>query len=204
MHLLSGGHMRRITKAALSGVAGCALILGATQVATGESSHITHSWSGKLTDLRPAHDGVPEVGPLDGASATLRIMESPDEGTGFRLRVTGIDPKWEDHDFGAHLHVGLCETPEAIPETEPVQYTNETAGHYIAPLPAGENEVWFDLVPDEEGVANDETWVQFVPVDVGPEGMSIVIHGEEASLPTIASPKQACLPVVVSDWKSPT
>jgi len=131
-------------------------------------------------------------------------MESPDEGTGFRLRVTGIDPKWEDHDFGAHLHVGLCETPEAIPETEPVQYTNETAGHYIAPLPAGENEVWFDLVPDEEGVANDETWVQFVPVDVGPEGMSIVIHGEEASLPTIASPKQACLPVVVSDWKSPT
>ena len=191
--------MRRITKAALGGIATSALILGATQAAGGEPPNIVYSWSGPLTDLRPAHDG----GPLDGASARLRIMESPDEGTGFRLRVTGIDPAWEGHDFGAHLHTGLCETPE-IDATSPSGYSNETAGHYIAPnLPAGENEVWFDLVPDEAGVANDETWVQFVPVDVGLEGMSIVIHGEEASLPTIDSPKQACLPVVVSDWKSP-
>jgi hypothetical protein len=193
--------MKRITKAALGGVAGCAMILGATQVATGESQQITRSYPlSRLTDLRPVHDN----GPLDGASAQLRIVESPDEGTGFRLRVTGINLSWEEgravgHDFGAHLHVGLCQTPTFNSTTN--TYSNETGGHYGDKyLPFPENEVWFDLVPDDEGVANDEVWVPFVPVDDLPPGMSVVIHRESAALPTNLSPKEACLPVDVQSW----
>jgi hypothetical protein len=183
----------------LGGIAGSALILGATQVATGESKHVTYSYPlSSLTDLRPAHDN----GPLDGASAQLRIIESPDEGTGFILRVTGIDRSWEGHDFGAHLHVGSCETPEILTTSPTITYSNGTGGHYGDKyLTFPENEVWFDLVPDEEGVANDETWVPFVPVDELPSGMSIVIHRESAALPTSQSPKEACLPVNVDSWQ---
>jgi hypothetical protein len=180
--------VKRITKAALGGIAGCALILGATQAAIGESKYIVYTWGPeKVTDLRPAEP----AGPLDGASASLRIIESPDEGTGFRLRVTGIDSSWEGHDFGAHLHLGLCETLDS------------TSTHYVDPgdLPFPENEVWFDLVTDDEGVANDETWVQFVPIDKFPSGMSIVIHRDRAALPTIASQKEVCLPVDVNRWQ---
>src|SRR5215207_6182023 len=97
--------MRRITKAALGGIAGCGLILGATLTASGEPPPTVYKWSGLLTDLRPDDsDGRP----LAGASASIRIMESPDEGTGFRLRVTGINVSEvnESGAFGAHVHVG--------------------------------------------------------------------------------------------------
>jgi hypothetical protein len=178
--------VKRITKAALGGLAGCALILGATQAAIGESKFVVYGWGpGEVIDLRPAEP----TGPLDGASATLRIIESPDEGTGFRLRVGGIDPSSEGHDFGAHLHIGSCASLAS------------TLGHYGDPdLPFPANEVWFDLVPDEEGVANDETWVPFVPVD-SLAGMSIVIHRESAALPVSLSQKEVCVPVDVKSWQ---
>jgi hypothetical protein len=188
----SGENVKRITKAVLGGVAGCGLILVGTQAATGEPPNIVYSKSGVLTDLLPSDEG-----PLDGASYAVRIVDSPDEGTGFRLRVTDIDPSAEGEHFGAHLHVGACAVAE--------DGTNSTSIHYKADAnPASsENEVWFDLEPDEEGVANDETWVSFRPndtnVDPTPDVMSIVIHVHEADVLS-GNPKQACLPVTVSDW----
>ena len=194
--------MKRFTKAALGGIATCGLILGATQAASGVSPHVVGGWSGELRDLRPEVTG----GPLDGASASLRIVESADEGTGFRLRITGINTAVAAPEFGAHLHLGLC-TARTVVTTEPLVLSPDTtSGHYKAD-PSGpadpSNEVWFDLAPDEEGVANDETWVPFVPVDNNPPGMSIVIHQHEAALPTSASPKEACLPVNVASWLQP-
>jgi hypothetical protein len=183
--------MRRITRAALGGLAGVALVIGGTQAATGESPHVVYAESGELTDLLPS-----DTGPLDDASYSVRVIESADEGTGFRLRITDIDPTAEGEHFGAHLHVGPCAlAADGI--------TNVTGGHYKADAnPASpENEVWFDLEPDEEGVATDETWVSFRPsdVDATPGVMSIVIHVHEADVLS-NNPKQACLPVEVPDW----
>ena len=205
-HLLSGEHMRRITKAALGGLATSALILGATQAAGGASSNVVYSWSGDLADLRPD-----VIGPLDGASASLRIVESPDEGTGFRLKVTGIDTSLSKATFGAHLHVGEC--TERVVEAETLLLSPDTTGpHYTV---AGEQvshetEVWFELVPDEEGAASDESWVPFVPEDQSflaggvfypVDGlMSIVLHRDPTAPNGVAGPREACLPVVVSDW----
>jgi hypothetical protein len=200
--------LRRITKAALSGVAGCALIFGATQLATGESKYITYEWGPELlTDLQPHISG----GPLDGASASLRVIESSDQGTGFRLRVTGINTSVAKPEFGAHLHAGPC-SERFILGTDPttgqvVLSPDTTEGHYkygsgqASPL----NEVWFNLEPDEEGVANDEAWVTFDIRDVTSPGgyMSVVLHRDPTDPTTpngVAGPREACLPVVVPDW----
>jgi hypothetical protein len=62
-------------------------------------------------------------------------------------------------------------------------------------------EVWFDLVPDQEGVAVDETTVNFRPVD--PDGvMSVVIHDGPTNPTSGAAGKfrQACFPVSVPQW----
>jgi len=196
--------LRRITKAVLGGIAGSVLVFGATQVATGESRFITYELlPALLADLRPDVSG----GPLDGASASLRIIESSDEGTGFRLRVTGINTSVAKPEFGAHLHAGPC-SERFIVSTEPVLLSPDTTeGHYkhgsgqASPL----NEVWFNLAPDEEGVANDETWVSFDIRDVTSPGgfMSVVLHRDPTDPTTstgVAGPREACLPVVVPDW----
>jgi hypothetical protein len=57
-------------------------------------------------------------------------------------------------------------------------------------------EVWFDLVPDEKGVAYDQTTVSFVPVDVDGK-MSVVIHEGPADA---LSKKQSCFPLSVPQW----
>jgi hypothetical protein len=74
-------------------------------------------------------------------------------------------------------------------------------GHYndnvIRSLPADvsrNTEVWFDLVPNQDGVAEDETTVLFVPVD-GDGRMSVVIHVGNAETGGV---RQACLPLDVS------
>jgi Cu/Zn superoxide dismutase len=196
--------MRRIAKAALGGLAGGALVLAGTQLATGESPQVTYTWGpDTLSDLRPNVDG----GPLDGASASIRIIESSDEGTGFRLKVTGINVSVAKPEFGAHLHVGPC--TERVVLEEGTLSPDTTGGHYKNDsLPASpQNEVWFDLVTDDEGAADDETWVSFRPRDTlaaaTPGVMSIVLH----ELPTdpntpngFAGAREACLPVVVPDW----
>ena len=54
--------MKRIAKSVLGGVAGCALIVGATQLASGVSW--VKEYKGELVDYELAS------GPFDGASAT--------------------------------------------------------------------------------------------------------------------------------------
>jgi len=62
-----------------------------------------------------------------------------------------------------------------------------------------QTEVWFDLVPDADGVAVDQTLVPFI-TDRGISGeRSVVIHMEATNETTGgAGPRQACLPLVFS------
>ena len=199
-----GNTLRRITKAALGGVASCALILGGTQAATGLAPNMTYTWDGPLSDLRPDVPG----GPLVAASASLQIKESPDEGTGFILRVTGINVSEAKPEFGAHLHVGPC-TERVVLPTDPGVSPDTTGGHYNSDgqWASRANEVWFTLATDDLGVANDETWVSFNIKDTTSPGfMSIVLH-ELPTDPTtpkgVAGAREACLPVVVTGWAAP-
>jgi hypothetical protein len=179
--------VRRITKAAIGGFAGVALIVGGAQVASG-SDVIKRLFDYQpLTDMKilPGDDAADTA--FDGATASLRIMETPD-GTGFKLRVSGIDTSVAGRQFGSHLHVGPCSPGVDL-----------TGGHYqhvqggpVTP----DNEVWFDVVPNDNGVATDDTFVSFKPVDrQGYGAMSIVIHAG----PT-GGTRETCLPLAVGNF----
>jgi hypothetical protein len=177
--------VRRITKAALGGLAGFALVLGGTQAASG-ALEAKYTFRDALTDLLPNPDAV---GPFDSATARITIADRTNDKTTFRIRVRGIEPSSSvpvpDGGYGAHLHVNSCDNPAGA------------GGHYQNDPAAGitrENEVWFDLVPGEDGVATDQTTVSFTPVDEGE--MSVVIHVGDAATGGI---RQACLPLDVSD-----
>src|SRR5215213_6178735 len=129
--------MRRITKATLGGLAGCALIFGATQSAGGAASVVRQTFSGELTD----YNTTTTDGTFDSAEALVKITETPD-GTYFWIRVKGIDLEAAGDDFGAHLHTGPCKADE--PSLAAGHYNNDTGG-----TASPETEVWFDLVPDE-------------------------------------------------------
>jgi hypothetical protein len=190
--------VRRITKAALGGLAGFALVLGGTQAASG-SDVVKQLFGDQLTDMLPplmeGSDAADKA--FNGATATLRIMKTPD-GTGFKLRVeeidTSTDPSVVGRHFGSHLHVGPCVDD---PDQTDGLYPDETRGHYqdveggpVTP----DNEVWFDVVPNDNGVATHNTFVSFKPVDrVGLREMSIVIHAG----PT-GGKRETCLPLDVS------
>lgn len=67
-------------------------------------------------------------------------------------------------------------------------------------------EVWFDLLPNADGMAYDVTTVPFVPVDDDGE-MSVVVHVQQTNTadntPNLgvvgfASTRQACFPLDVS------
>jgi hypothetical protein len=192
--------LKRITKAALGGLAGCALVLGGTQLASGAVVEFTTS--GPLVQIPPPETWVPlpSDDAFDFASATLRIKHS-EEVSNFKLTVTNIDST-AGPVHGAHLHNGPC---------DPAGSADTTSGHYkadssvIGAVP--ENEVWFDLVPNDHdrATATDSTAAQFVPVD-NDGVMSIVIHARSAALPTIESAKLVCLNLVVTgeddtpDW----
>jgi Cu-Zn family superoxide dismutase len=186
--LVLGGNVKRITKAALGGVASCALVLGGTQAAVGElSEDATYVFAGPLRDLQPGTDG-----PFDSAKAILKVWETS-EGTTYSIRIKGIDSDAEGQLFGAHLHTGPC-----------IEGAGGAAGpHYNhgGAVTLEENEVWFELVPDENGIAVDETSVLFVPEDVhGDQIMSIVIHEKPTDeLTGIAGLREACLPLDFSD-----
>lgn len=190
--------MRRISKAAIGGLAGCALVLGGTQVASG-SDVLKRYWDSLgLTDLQTVEADPPNPvdTAFDEATADVRIMETPD-GTGFKLRVEGIKTSVAGQTFGSHLHVGACPTP-----SDPVGDT--TGGHYRhdpdGPINA-ENEVWFEVVPSGTGVATDDTFVSFRPTDE--DGlMSIVIHAKPTDALGKAGTKEVCLPLVVTTWKA--
>jgi Cu/Zn superoxide dismutase len=191
--------VRRITKAALGGLAGCALILGGTQAASG-TVPIYYSYRGNLVDLQPTD------GPFDGATASLRIKQTSEDGTNFKLRVEGIKPSAEGIEFGAHLHVGPCVEGNVGGSMAGWHYNNQMfpAGSltdYNKAVKSPETEVWFDLAPDDNGITADSTLVPFVPVDA--DGiMSIVIHAEHTNPDTGgAGARQACLPLSAPlDW----
>jgi hypothetical protein len=185
--------VRRITKAALGGVAGCALVLGGTQAASGSDVIKRYLNSLGSTDLWTAVANPVDTA-FDTATGNVRIMETPD-GTGFKLRVEGIDPSVAGQTFGSHLHVGPCPAPsDNVADTTSVHYKHDKNG------PADpENEVWFNVVPASTGVATDDTFVSFRPVD--DDGlMSIVIHAKPTDAEGKAGTKEVCLPVVVTNW----
>jgi hypothetical protein len=192
-----GDTLRRITKAALGGVASCALILGGTQLASSETL-LQQVFPGWLADIDPDNVGppptfTPMTGAFDSAKAKLKVTETSGGSTTFELEVKEIDPDpmLVGRTFGSHLHVGPCVTG-----------IDTTSGHYqhqdLAHLPLKDKEVWFEVVPNEHGEAFYRTVVPFVPTD--PDGvMSIVIHtGVTNEVTGLAGPKEVCLPLVTT------
>jgi hypothetical protein len=194
-----GDTLKRITKAALGGLAGCALVLGGTQAAMSAVSYFPYPEE-ELVDL-------PVAGPFDGASATLRLKVSG-TGTNFKLEVSDIDLSAAGATFGAHLHTGVCDKTDAT--LAGPHYNDEVVvGGKAFPKPGDlpsetiaevspETEVWFSFVPNAHGDATDDATVPFVPVDPDSK-MSIVVH----LLPTdpnngTAGLRQACFPLDVS------
>jgi superoxide dismutase, Cu-Zn family len=198
--------VRRSTKAAIGGLAGCALALGGTQAASGALSTIFRDQSENLlTDPTVAR-------PFDYAKATTAITVDGNSTT-FRLDLTKIDPSIAGKLLGSHLHTGPCVEEDGV--SAGPHYNHEVVTKDKA-FPTGEKiygytaevspntEVWFDLRPDAEGKASDETTVPFVPVD--PDGvMSVVVHVRETNTefgnPTpgqivgSAGTRQACFPL---------
>jgi superoxide dismutase, Cu-Zn family len=184
--------VKRITKGALGGLAGCALALGATQWAAGASELARYEFARRLIDVQAVS------GPFDRAKAQLRITETS-SGSTLPLRVSGINPAAAatDHPFGAHLHTGLCVKGDM---------GGMKAGPHYQHVPLGplgvnrENEVWFDLVPNVDGTAIDETYIPF-KVEPGVEKeRAVVIHVDKTNETTgAAGARQACLPVDYED-----
>jgi hypothetical protein len=188
--------MRRITKAALGGLAGCVVIFGTMQAADGDSTK-TYRYTGSLRDLL-ATDGA-----YDSTHAKVTIVQSA-HSTDFSIKITGIDNSASGVLVGGHLHAGPC-----------VEGNGGAAlGHYNSQMaPAGtltsyadaakspSTEVWFDFVPSEQdGAASFNTTVPFVPKDL--DGvMSIVVHIEPTQPVTgSAGLRQACFPLSVPQW----
>jgi hypothetical protein len=171
-------------------------MLGGTQVASGSDVIKRYFDVPSLTDLWTAELNPADTA-FDKATATVRIMQTPD-GTGFKLRVEGIGTSVAGQEFGSHLHVGRCAAPSALdPDPTGKHYQHDTTGGANP-----ENEVWFDVVPSDNGTATDEAFASFKPVDPDGDGaMSIVIH----ALPTDpgsgkAGTKETCLPLAVADF----
>jgi Cu/Zn superoxide dismutase len=202
--------LRRITKAALGGVASCALIFAASQAASGDSANMTY-----LLERVPIADLQSAPGPFDFANGTLRVSQAPDEtATGFKLTVEDIGGA-EGQQFGAHLHTGPCVTLAGSKAGGHYNHETATTGN-LTPAVNAQTEVWFNLVPNEHGDATDDTKVQFVPIDNSPDlllipgEMSIVIHAlptnTELGIPTAgqkagyAGDRWACFKLLTPDW----
>jgi hypothetical protein len=196
-----GDTLRRITKAALGGLAGCALVLGGTQLASGETL-LQQVFPGWLADLDTDGPVPPNVttGAFDSAKAKLKVVETTDGETTFSLEVRDING-YDGQEFGSHLHVGPC-----VPGNGPAARGHYTNADLDADLPLKEREIWFEVVPNN-GVAFDEAVVRYVPKD--DDGiMSIVIHAlptnTEYGIPTADQPegyagaREVCLPLVTT------
>jgi Cu/Zn superoxide dismutase len=200
--------VKRITKAAVGGLAGCALILGGT-MAAGAST--TYRYVDKLVDFSPAE------GPFDSTTGKVTIVENDNGTTTFSIKITGIDISAAEEEFAAHLHTGLCVDGDFADPAIGKIAGSQAGPHYNTQLyPAGpyttyaaiplemrtaDTEVWFTLVPSEEdGAASFQTTVPFVPVDL--DGiMSIVVHVTKNDKYGGAGARQACFPLdVPSDW----
>jgi len=183
----------------LGGVVGSAAILAGTQAGIG-AVPIYDSQGGNLGDFQVAK------GPFDGATGSLRIMQTSERGTNFKLRVEGIDPAVAGIEYGAHLHIGPCVDGDIGGALAGLHYNHQMfpAGsltNYAAAEKNPSTEVWLNFVPDDNGIAADSTLVPFEPVDL--DGvMSIVIHAEQTNPDTGgAGARQACFPVKApTDW----
>jgi Cu/Zn superoxide dismutase len=197
--------LRRITKAALGGVAGCALALGGTQVASGVLSTIFREQSENLlTDPLVAK-------PFEMTKATISI--AVEDKTTFKIDLTKIDPSIAGKTLGSHLHTGPC-VEESGGSAGPHYNHEVVTRNKVFPAlgqkttgrtaeVSSNTEVWFDLIPDAAGVASDETTVPFVPRD--PDGvMSVVVHVSPTNTDPLlglvggAGARQACFPLSVS------
>jgi len=190
--------VNRLTKAAIGGLAGCALVLGGVQAASGETL-LQQVFPGWLTDLDTDGMVPPDLtttGAFDSAKAKLKVTESSDGNTTFSIEVREINPDFATEEFGSHLHIGGCKTDDY----------DGVGPHYKRPAdypdqPLREREVWFSLIPNEDGVAVDRTVRPFVPKDPTPVdgAMSIVIHAKKTDETFgTAGPKEVCLPLDVS------
>jgi superoxide dismutase, Cu-Zn family len=198
--------VRRITKVVLGGLAGCALALGGTQVASGVLSTIFREQSENLlTDSAAAK-------PFDMAKATISIAVEGNSTT-FKIDLTKIDPSIAGKTLGSHLHTGPCVEEsggsagphynhEVVTKNKKFPVLGERTYGYTAEV-SPNTEVWFDLIPDAAGVASDETTVPFVPED--PDGvMSVVVHVSPTNTDPLlglvggAGTRQACFPLSVS------
>jgi hypothetical protein len=205
MHLTSGDTVRRFTKAALGGIAGCALVLGGTGVASGALSNILkiQGFSEDLTTTPITT--LDEV--FDSARAKITIDKGTDSTT-FTVRLTGIDPSVAGTTFGSHLHTDACiegKPLDAGPHyndqvvVDGKKFPSLTVDPALWAEVSPQTEVWFDLVPDEDGMALDTTTVPFVPVD--PNGvMSVVVHQSYTKPDGTAGARQACFPLDVSQY----
>jgi Cu/Zn superoxide dismutase len=193
--------LKRIAKAALGGLAGCALVLGGTQLASGETL-LQQVFPGWLTDLETdnvapplpgAADGQPVTGAFDSAKAKLKVTERSDGNTTFTIEVRDIEPGFTDRTFGAHLHTGPCEAD--VPTAAGPHYK-----HADPNLIFPKNEVWLDVTVNEAREAASSTVVPFVPVPENPNGlMSVVIHRDPTNPDTGgAGPREVCLPLVTT------
>ncbi len=139
-----------------------------------------------MRDLQTTSDGV-----FDSARALLKVTETAD-GSSYSIRIKGIDPSAASLNYHSHLHVGPCIEGDGL----------AAGGHYnsqaAAGLPVTEvsptTEVWFELIPNQDGVAIYDTSVSFVPVDFHTDQiMSVVIHSLGSSA------REACLPLDFSE-----
>jgi hypothetical protein len=219
-----GDTLKRITKAALGGLAGCALVLGATQVASSESAVLeyNYTWENKdVVDLRAGEAATePHATTFDAAFGSLRIKVTPEAITSFKLRIEGVatsavidgvETSTVGTTFGAHLHTDPCDvkTPSTALQPGGPHYNHDSVlGN--DPIEINTNtEAWFDLVPNANGVATADISAPFVPDDsilsartnqiLG--DMSVVIH-ERATDPLNggAGLRQVCLPLKASQW----
>jgi len=198
--------VKRITKAALGGIAGGAMILAGTLAGTmGAGASTTYRYVDKLGDFSAAE------GPFDSTTGKVTIVENDSGGTTFSIKITGIDISVAEDEFGAHLHTGRCVDGDFAASGK---VAGSLAGpHYNTQLfPAGpyntygeipqnmltaDTEVWFDLVPSkEDGAASYRATVPFVPLDLDGT-MSIVVHELPNNAIGVAGPRQACFPLEV-------
>jgi Cu/Zn superoxide dismutase len=218
-HLILGGNVKRITKSVLGGLAGGALILAGTQVASGA---LTGIYKFVPDDLKPL---AAAGGTLASAKANITITEGTNSdgtpATTFDIKVTGIDHDAVGTLYGSHLHTGPC--VKSNPGAAGPHYNHDVAANgktlptMTVPYPdnaaeiSTDTEVWFDIVPNENGVAQDQTRVEFVPIDSDEARdrgvMSIVIH-ELPTSPTsvpvgFAGARWACFPLQVPQWAEP-
>jgi superoxide dismutase, Cu-Zn family len=189
--------MRRITKAALGGLAGCALIFGTMQAANGASTE-TYRYSGALRDLQ-----LTTAGPFDSTRAKVTIVQDTDS-TQFSIKITGIGISASGKLLGSHLHTGPCfegKGDVALGHYNSQMAPAGTLTNYAEAVKSPSTEVWFDLVPSkEDGAASFKTTVPFVPKDLD-GAMSIVVHVEPTQPITgFASLRQACFPMSVPQW----